>query len=1099
MNIKGMKKNLYKNKRVMIFLSLVFLMINPFLVKGQTLDKEITFELQDKSLDEGLQLLGKISGFKMSYSSQLLLKHKNVSVEKGRRTVEATLDLLLANTNLTARIQDSRILIVEKENDTKTDLLPSKVISGKVTDGKGESLPGVSVKIKNTAKGTVTDNEGNFLLESESDETLVFLYVGFQSLEIMAGRISPVTVLKEKTEELSDVVITGIYTRNKESFTGSSSTYSQKELKMVGNQNVLQSVRTLDPSFAIIENNQFGSDPNRLMNIEIRGKSSVIGLTEDFGTDPNQPLFILDGFETTLATVSDLSMDRVESITLLKDAASTAIYGSKAANGVVVIETRKPEYGKLKLNYNGNYSFTWADLSDYNLMNSMEKLTFERLSGAFGLTDANGNLTSNDYETYYYNTYREVLRGVDTYWLAEPLRFAVVNKQNLFVEGGDNYLRYGVGLSYSNTQGVMKGSERNVINGNVRLMYRRGSLAINNNFNVDNTVADHEPVAFSKFSRANPYFRKYDENGEPQMVLSSDRYSAFNPLWDMKQNSYNRKTDFAFTNQFELDWNITEDLRTRVRLGISKDAGKGIQFVSPKNSTFSGVATELKGNYTESNNDLFKYDGETSLIYGKLFGAKHRINAVGGFKLSEDKATNSEYIVAGFMDDMLTRPSAAMQYKPGTLPAFSDEMRRTASFFLNTSYSYYSRYLFDVNYRSDGSSVFGTDRHFANTWSMGVAWNLHNESFIKDYISGINTLKLRFSIGNPGNQNFSDYISVRLYGYNFGNANPFGSSMSVSTFGNEGLEWQKTLDRNYGLDLVVLNNRLRLNMDYFDKKTDPLLVYIGVPTSTGVSKVPRNLALQLTRGSTLTANYSIIKKENLMLSANVNMRHITSVYQGMGDALKKFNLENQGSNLTRYYDGGSPTDIWAVRSLGIDPGTGREVFLTKDGNETFLHNYDDEVVVGNTEPKVEGTFGSSFYYKGFTASFNFRYRIGGQIFMKTLYDKVENISDRFQNQDKRALYDRWQKPGDNAKFRSISINESAPMSSRFVMDNNILSGESISLGYESDAPWLRRVGASAMTVRGYMNDIFRFSTVKNERGIDYPFSRSFSLSLGFRF
>ena len=183
--------------------------------------------------------------------------------------------------------------------------------------------------------------------------------------------------LVTEVAEMDEVVVTGIFTRKKESFTGSSATFTNKELKMIGNSNVLESLKTLDPSFAIIENNDFGSDPNHLPNIEIRGKSSIVGLTDEYETDPNQPLFILDGFESDLETINDLSMDRVQSITVLKDAAATAIYGSKAANGVVVVETKLPAMGSLRVNYNGNLQLTFADLSDYNLMNAEEKLECE--------------------------------------------------------------------------------------------------------------------------------------------------------------------------------------------------------------------------------------------------------------------------------------------------------------------------------------------------------------------------------------------------------------------------------------------------------------------------------------------------------------------------------------------------------------------------------------------------------------------------------------------------------------------------------------------------------------------------------------------------
>ena len=239
-----------------------------------------------------------------------------------------------------------------------------------------------------------------------------------------------------------------------------------------------------------------------------------------------------------------------------------------------------------------------------------------------------------------------------------------------------------------------------------------------------------------------------------------------------------------------------------------------------------------------------------------------------------------------------------------------------------------------------------------------------------------------------------------------------------------------------------------------------------------------------------------------VLILNASPKYIHSEYRNMGDALENFNKENQSKNLTRYYDGASPSDMWSVRSAGIDPATGMELFYKKDGSGvTFTYDYDDEVVVGNTEPDYEGVLGTSFYYKGFSASVNLRYRVGGQAFMSALYNKVENITttSRWYNQDRRALYDRWQKPGDIAAFKGISEYEYTPISSRFVRDNNLLRGESFSLGYETQASWLKKIGASSLTFRAYMNDLFNISSIKEERGIDYPFARSVSFSLGLRF
>ena len=331
---------------------------------------------------------------------------------------------------------------------------------------------------------------------------------------------------------------------------------------------------------------------------------------------------------------------------------------------------------------------------------------------------------------------------------------------------------------------------------------------------------------------------------------------------------------------------------------------------------------------------------------------------------------------------------------------------------------------------------------------------------------------------------------------------------SLAQLGNPDLEWQTTLDKNIGFDITILNNRLTLTGDYYYKTTDPLLIAISMPPSSGATDnmTYKNFGKQTSKGFTASATYYIIRRmsERIWWSVRGNLRHGSNELSGIGNRLEMYNSqEREGDNRStkRYYDGADPDDIWAVRSAGIDPVTGREIFIKKDGTQTFEFDYNDEVIVGNSDPKLEGVIGSSFYWKGLSASINFRYRVGGQIFLSALYNKVENISDQdvYYNQDKRALYDRWQKPGDVAKFKAISLNETTPMSSRFVADENTLSCESVSIGYETQARWLRHFGASSMTIRGYMNDIFRISTVKNERGLDYPFARSVAFSLGIRF
>lgn len=301
----------------------------------------------------------------------------------------------------------------------------------------------------------------------------------------------------------------------------------------------------------------------------------------------------------------------------------------------------------------------------------------------------------------------------------------------------------------------------------------------------------------------------------------------------------------------------------------------------------------------------------------------------------------------------------------------------------------------------------------------------------------------------------------------------------------------------------MFQNRLRLNVDYFRKKTDPLLLNIDFPPSSGITSVPMNIGAMRNQGVTFTGSYIIIRKPDMNWTVNANLRHITSEYYNIGDLLEKYNEKGRtNQSLIRYYDGASPTALYAVRSAGIDPMTGNEIFIRKDGSYTFKWDSADEVICGDSTPDIEGAFGASFYWKGFSINAIFSYRYGGQAFLSTLFNKVENISDVQvkYNQDKRALYGRWQKPGDIAKFKRIDDTTVTNMSSRFIADDNTLELSTLSVGYETTTgKWLQSIGASSFNVRIYGNNLFRLSTIKEERGIDYPFSRKISASIGVRF
>ncbi len=1036
------------------------------------------------------------------YNGEQLDLNRKVKFAQQVLNLEQVLDAV-ANNRFKYTLEDRTIILTPL---TTPQTVNSVTLTGQVTDQSNTPLPGVTVLVKGTKLGTSTDPEGNFKLSLPQQENtiLIFSFIGMESQEVPVGDPKkPIKViLKETAENLKEVVVTGIFTRKKESFTGSVSTYTASELKTAGTQNILQSLKTLDPSFAILDNTLYGSDPNRLPNMEIRGKSSMLGMRDELEADPNQPLFILDGFESSLSVINDMDINRIASITILKDAASTAIYGSKAANGVVVVETVKPQAGKLMVSYNGNANISMPDLSSYNLMNAKEKLAFEKLAGKY--TPASWSATSEfELQKLYNQKLAEIESGIDTYWLTEPLRVGVNQKHSLYIEGGEGSFLFGIGAGYNGISGVMEKSNREVISGNIDLIYRIKKFQFSNKFSMTNTKIKNPIVDFSEYAAANPYYKKRDEEGNIGKWLENNDYTkAANPLWNASQNSRDEGKQLALSNYFVAEYTPLEALKVRARFGISYGNDDTEKFISRNDTRFDTYEILKKGTFNTTNTRSNQYEGELSVTFAKLIG-RHRLNAVLGGNLNSNKTLTQGYSAQGFPEGDFVYPSFSNGYPEGGSPTYYENTSRSMNGYFNLGYSFDDRYLMDFSLRENGSSVFGASKRYIGTWSVGLGWNLHKERFIADHLTWIDFLKLRASIGNPGNQNFSSSKTLTTFNFQLASMNYFGMGAVLNQLGNPDLDWQITLDKNIGIDMTLIDKRLNITADYYHKVTDPLLINISMPLSSGTSSYLTNMGKQISQGLTLSASYYIIQKLDQRFSWLVrgNLRTQKTKLDKIGNKLDELNKSGQGHNTVRYYNGADPDDIWAVKSAGIDPSTGRELFYDKEGNYTYDFSYDNEVICGNTRPKIEGVIGTSLNYKGFSVGMNFRYQTGASVFNEALFNKVENISvsGLNKNQDKRALYERWQNPGDKVRFKDIANAASTPMSSRFIQKENVLSMESVYVGYEFYEGWIKKIGLSNLKIQASMRDVFRASTIKSERGTLYPFARSLELGLSFNF
>ena len=990
-----------------------------------------------------------------------------------------------------------------------------KAVKLRVIDEDGNPLPGVAVLIEGTTIGVATDMDGKYDLTCPEmkDIVLKFSYIGMKPKSVVVGNKTVVDVtLESDSQEMDEVVVTGLLNRRKSGFAGTTTVISKQELAKVSTGNIFTTISTLDAGFKIEENNLDGSNPNKLPDFTIRGKGS-------FQNGSTAPIFILDGFEVTSQKVFDMDINRIESITLLKDASATILYGSRASNGVIVIETTAPKAGKLRVTYDFKPTIAIVDLTDYDLMNAREKLQYEKEAGLYtqeitpGYED-NDRREQGELDKAYYNRYKNIVEGVNTYWLSQPVKNAFSHAHSLFVEGGADNVRYGIDASYNQNKGVMKESGRDRFGLGFSLIYRiKDKITIKNYISYAHTHAYNSPYgSFSQYAKLNPYERIYNDNGELIPKLSD---GDTNPLYDALLPNRNFTKDQEFREQLSVDWFIRDGLRLKGQMAIVKGETSGEIYKSPFSAEFlkttynseSRVQEYLpiaeRGYLSMTDGASFSYDGNVTLNYNTLVNEKHIIYAGVGLEVTQNDNNSHGFIMTGFPDDRYSDPAFAIQYKKETKPSSSESKSRAIGFFANGNYSYDDRYFADVSVRIDGSSKFGADKKYAPFWSAGAGWNVHNEKFFKH--TKISMLKLRYSYGVTGNQEFSAYQAKTMFQFNTDRLYNSGISAALMGYGNPDLEWQNQYQSNYGFDFGYAKDRIRLQFNYYQKKTEGMLTSVSVAPSLGLpsNTFTSNLGKIQNKGVEVNLNAVLIRDQgkdfewSVMLQAAHNKNKIMEI----STALKNINEKNNQDKTTPaavYEEGESMSAIKAVPSLGIDPTTGQELFMKKDGTITYTWDATDKVICGDSEPKVFGNVGTNLYWKGWNLNMVFKYDLGADYYNSTLAERVEGANPRY-NADRRVLNNRWKEPGQHALYKNIKEYTTTYISSRFVQKENTLQLTSLSLSYDLNREWIRKFGLNTMRLSFYMNDVFRASTVKNERGLDYPFQRSFvfGLNIGF--
>ncbi|MBO9202967.1 MULTISPECIES: SusC/RagA family TonB-linked outer membrane protein [Niastella] len=1107
-------------------LTAVFILAGFLQVSAAGFSQTVSVTKENIPLQKLFREIKKQTGYVFFYNMRLLQKTHPVSIDVKSKGLREVLDLVFESQPVTYSIVNKTIVVNDRAplpvpaEVKQVDTVPAIDIHGKVIDAvSGTPVAGANVVIKGSNAGVVTDAAGNFVIRAKPGSRLLISYVGFEGIEVTA-KDSQLSVKLRANTPMTDVVITGYQQIKKESYTGNAVTVTGEELKRVNPNNMLQAIQAYDPSFQVAQNNLLGSNPNSLPRVNVRGSASLPVSSSDVLTrnnlagNVNLPTFILDGYEVSVEKVFDLDVNRIQTITLLKDAAATAVYGSRAANGVLVITTKAPQEGKLQLTYSYDGTVSAPDLTDYHVLNAEQKLEYERLAGLY---EPVGSRTKDQQDYLYYSKRANVLAGVNTYWLSQPVRTAFGNKNSLYLEGGNATIRYGLDLRYQTQPGVMKKSGRDRYGlGSVISYAPNKKFIFRNTLTVTQVTGNESPYgSFSNYVAMNPYYPKTDSNGHilqavdswviDTRLTDSSQYknqSVLNPVYNGTLSNFNRTKYTEIIEAFNADWNITSALRLRGLASVTKRKTTTDKFMSPLSNEFFDYPTDKlkeRGSYIYSTVDENAFDGSLTLNYNKQLG-DHFLNLAAGVNM-RTASTDARGITAiGFSNDRFTNIAFANKYAENSSPDASYYLERLFGSFMSLNYSYRNKYMADLSARLDGSSKFGNENKTAPFWSFGLGWNVHKEDFMLN--SAISTLRLRASTGLTGQVNFAPYQSKTTYDYYTNNWYSTGIGAAVTTYGNEALKWQKTDNYDASIDLGLFRDKLYLSTRFYQKLTHGLLADVILPPSTGFSAYKDNLGDMRNTGVEMTLKVTAYKSRNWTVNLTANMVRSENRILKISNALKTYNdnidaeqtKDYKATPLLRYNEGQSLNTIYAVHSLGIDPENGKEIYLKRDGSQTYNWDVKDVVPVADNTPFAYGYFGPNITYKRFLLNALFYARWGGKEYNQTIVDRIENANPRY-NVDSRVLTDRWKKPGDHSLYKDIRSQDVTYVSDRFIQNDNVLELQSVYLSYDFEKRIYSKLSMRNLRVAFTMNDLWHWSTMKQERGIDYPFARSFTFSI----
>lgn len=1051
-------------------------------------NKLLDVHMENASLEQVIWELERKTDFTFMYWTNEI-KQIKVSLNMTQKSIEEILDYCLTGTTLRYEVNDETIVIYGSKEPEKKKV----VITGNVKDEAGEPLPGVTIVLKGTSIGVVTDVDGKFKLELLQQESIVLKasFIGMEDVEVKVVPGKPVNItMKSAVSEIDEVVVNGYFTQNKNSYTGAVSSIKGEDLLKVSKTNVLKALSFAVPGLRIVEDNVNGSNPNKVPEIILRGMNSLDSDNMEQGL--NRPLIMMDGVEISLEQLYDLDMFDIERIDVLKDASATAMYGEKAANGVIVIERKRVTESRLKVRYNFVPNIGFPDVSSFNLCSPMQKLQLEKL---FGKYDDPTGMKDEEYN----EKLKRINSGVNTDWKSIPLRNSWSHAHSLSITGRGSGMDYGITARYSDNRGVMKDDYRHNLGLGFYFSYHVGSkLTISYRADFSKTNSKDSPYgSYNEWVKINPYDVPKDADGNWVKKLS---YDMDNPLYNATLSSFSKSENKSFSNSLSLRWDIMKRLYFTGSGNYTISNSQSDAFVSPKHSRYETLETPFdeRGEYSINGGKSYSWNLQGVLNYTLSLDEDGTIlNLHAGATVTQDKGNNFSFSGIGFTKDRLDDLNFAQNYPLGenSHPSGSESYSATVAYLANVNFIWKNRYFADFSWRTSGSSVISKDRRWSPYWSAGIGWNLHNEHFIAN-LKWITTFRLRGSVGYVGSGNFGGALAQTVYEYSSDKAydNYIGASPIV--MGNSKLKSQRTLKWNGGVSIDLFDGRLGVNVDAYKETSKDLLMDVSLPPSIGYETTKYNLGESSNHGYEIAVTGQIIRTADWGWSVSANTGHTINKILKISNSLKTISDKNRDENFTapkiQLEEGKSATAIYAVRSAGIDPATGMEILITKDGQYTFKYDPKDKVVLGNSVPKLQGSLSTAIRWKKLSVFVGFSYTLGGDIYNSTRASKIEDIDVQY-NVDRRAFTERWKQINDHVLY--LAPNQRTVHSERFVERKNELHFSTLNISYDLEGEWLKKIGLRRLGLGVGFSDIARLSTVKYERGTSYPYMRGYNFMI----